>query len=157
MKLKIVVLAASVILAIIFFLSFKSFTAKNLIQSNKLSPVENSSDLSYIIVTADKNSNVKLFDSNNKILSNSFVQSQIKNTQTNESAGEDIKELEFSQPKTGIYYLVISSPAGIDGSIRIYDRNGKSVSERVEGNGEVKYMLEFNKESIKQSKLSPQQ
>ncbi len=112
-----------------------------------------SSDLSYLMIIADPNLDMKLLDTNGNQISESIIQQPITDPVSSKNKNQPIKELNLQKPNTGNYKLITSSNINKISKISIYfyDINGNIFMTERKTTGTASFDIYFNKKNSKNS------
>lgn len=125
---------------------------------NELKPAH--TDLSYILITADTNTNIQIKDSNGNSVGQEFLQQPLVNADTSQPAGSPIRMALVSQPTSNNYTVVLTSqnPDNYTSNIYFYDQNGnvntKNISINASPSQPTKLNLNYNKQHANSSTVS---
>lgn len=112
-------------------------------------------DLSYIMIVANENVELKLLDPSGDIVGESFIQQPLKDPVSGKLSGPSVRELLFADPKSGKYRLTTNSSGNSTIEVYLYDRGAEVNIKRLETMGKNTYLINFDKESSKNSTVSP--
>ena len=142
---------------IIFFDSKKEAVEQNINKQSvtavaTIIPTSNS-DLSYLMIIADPDLDVKLLDMSGNQIAEATMRESMTDTVNSENRSEAIKELIFQKPNTGSYRLISSGNVNkiYKVSIYFYDINGDVSMTESEAKGGGSFTIYFDKESSKRS------
>mgnify|MGYP001565719148 CR=1 FL=1 len=145
---------------IIVFLNSKKESFKQNLNLNKQSTIPaatiiptSSSDLSYIMVIADPDLDVRLLDMSGNQIAEASMQQSMTDPKNPENKNGSIKELYFQKPNTGSYQLITSGIINKNSklSIYFYDINGDVNMAESETKGAASFSIYFDKENSKRS------
>ena len=135
-----------------------TYYSNSFISLNELKPAY--TDLSYILITADTNTNIQVKDSNGNPVGQEFLQQPLINADTNQPAGEPIEMALVPQPTSGNYTVALTSQNAdkYTANIYFYDQNGNLDTEAMSINAvpskSTNLNLNFDKQNINRSTVS---
>lgn len=142
----------------IFFLGSEKESIQENIDKQVVTPVAtiiptSNSDLSYLMVIADPDLDVKLLDMSGNQIAEAIMQEPVVDPEDSENRSADIKELIFQKPNTGNYRLISSGNVNrvYKVSIYFYDINGDVSMAESEIKGSDFFTIYFDKENSKRS------
>jgi len=124
---------------------------------NKLLPSK--TDLSYILITADKNINLQITDSNGNPIGEQFLQQPLINDGNNQPSGEPLKMDYIQKPSSGEYQINVntSNANNYNLGVYLYDKDGNVNVENIplilNSNKPASVNIDFNSQDINHSKI----
>lgn len=117
-----------------YFTNRTGLTAYNnsFLSLNELKPAK--TDLSYILVTADQNMDIKITDTSGNSVGTEFLQQPLINADNSQPAGEPIKMAYVTKPQTETYQIILTPTSTINSNVNLllYDKDGNVDSENIE-------------------------
>ncbi|GEM_PF-4440696 len=126
-------------------------------ESNIYKSKSSDTDLSYIVVYGEDYTQIELLNSNNNPVGQSFIQQPlVDDVDKKSTSGHPLIVFYFAKPSNGQYKLSVKSDKEYQLEIFIYDRDGNVTRNNFVGKrGDNLYLIEFNKNNLKESKISP--
>jgi hypothetical protein len=125
---------------------------------NKLIPSK--TDLSYILVTADRNVDFEIEDSHGNVIGEQFLQHPLVNDENNQSSGEPLKMDYVQKPSNGEYKVEVKSDnaKNYNLGIYLYDKDGTVDAEDIplilDHNKPTTVNINFDWQNIDHSRIS---
>jgi len=98
---------------------------------NELKPAK--TDLSYILITVDQNTDIKITASSGNFIGTEFLQQPLANADNGQSVGEPIKMVYVQKPQSENYQIYLSPDQADNPAVDIflYDQSGNVVSQEI--------------------------
>lgn len=126
---------------------------------NVLKPAK--TDLSYILITADQNTDIKIEDSSGNSVGTESLQQPLNNADNGQSAGEPMKMVYVPKPQSENYQITFSSNQtnNFDSNILLYDQDGNVNSQEIplvtNPTSPKVLNLSFNNKDVSKSTIKP--
>lgn len=117
-------------------------------------PKKTGADLSYIMISGDKNISIFVKDQGEKIVGETHLEGGLDADGLNSYIkSPSFKEFLFEKPESGIYTATISNPnnQSYKFEVYLYDKDGNPKIEKFTENKNVVLQIDYNKENPKKS------